>query len=186
MHLFGNNSSMQPTQLWSVGKSTFLHGCVFINIVFCPCYLFFLWNVVLKCLALCLITIIAAYFLHLYACLTCSSVHASSLHPLLAHHHLCYVDVYCVFFLFLIHATFLCDSILDCLCTYFFVWLFFYTISFWLCSYLICIVLCVNVQLLWFCINFPKRAQKNLLLYSNFLVTHCWIGSCFILFYMCS
>ena len=28
-----------------------------------------------------------------------SSVHASSLHPsLFAHHHLCYVDVYCVFF----------------------------------------------------------------------------------------
>jgi len=25
MHLVGNNSSMQPTQLWSVGKSTFLH-----------------------------------------------------------------------------------------------------------------------------------------------------------------
>ena len=29
-----------------------------------------------------------------------SSVHASSLHPLLAYHHLCYVDVYCVFFFF--------------------------------------------------------------------------------------
>jgi len=25
MHLVGNNSSMQHTQLWSVGKSTFLH-----------------------------------------------------------------------------------------------------------------------------------------------------------------
>jgi len=70
------------------------------NIVFCPCYLFLLWNVVLKCLALCLITIIAARFPHLYACLTCSSVHASSLHALLAHHHLCYVDVYCVFYFF--------------------------------------------------------------------------------------
>ena len=33
----------------------------------------------------------------LYACLTCSSAHASILHPLLAHHHLCYVDAYCVF-----------------------------------------------------------------------------------------
>jgi len=51
------------------------------------------------------------------------SVHASSLHPLLqlAHHHLCYVDVYCVFFFFfLIYAAFLCDSILDRLCTYFY------------------------------------------------------------------
>ena len=44
---------------------------MFINIVFCPCYLFLLWNVVLKCFALCLITIIVARFLHLYACLTC-------------------------------------------------------------------------------------------------------------------
>ena len=94
---------------------TLFSWCAFINIVFRPCYLFLLWNVVLKYLALCLITIIAAYFLHLYACLTCSSVHASSLHPLLARHHLCYVDVYCIFFLFLIHATFFCDSILDCL-----------------------------------------------------------------------
>jgi len=25
MHLVGNNSPMQPTPLWSVGKSTFLH-----------------------------------------------------------------------------------------------------------------------------------------------------------------
>ena len=57
------------------GQIYFSSWCVFINIVFRPCYLFLLWNVVLKCLALCLITIIAAYFLHLYACLTCSSVH---------------------------------------------------------------------------------------------------------------
>ena len=57
---------------------------------------------VLKCLVLCLITIFAARFLHLYACLTCSSGHASFLYPLLAHHHLCYVDVYCVFFIFFI------------------------------------------------------------------------------------
>ena len=81
-----------------------------------------------KCLALCLITIIAVLALlpsPIYACLTCSSVHASSLHSLLAHHHLCYVDVYCVFlfFLFLLYATtFLSDSIFmacSCLCTYF-------------------------------------------------------------------
>jgi len=116
MHLVGNNSSMQPIMV--CGQIYFSSWCVFINIVFCPCYLFLLWNVP-KCLPLCLITIIAAYFLHLYAYLTCSSVHASSLHPLLAHHHLCYVDVYCVFSIFLIYAAFLCDSILDCLCTYF-------------------------------------------------------------------
>jgi len=34
---------------------------------------------------------------HLCAYFTCSSVHTSTLHLLLAHHHLCYVDVYCVF-----------------------------------------------------------------------------------------
>ena len=100
-----------------------------------------------KCLALCLITIIAACFLHLYACLTCSSVHTSSLHPLLAHHHLCYVDVYCVFlffyffyFLFLLYATFLCDSILAyCVCVHislsflFFVILQFFKIGLPMC-----------------------------------------------------
>ena len=45
----------------------------------------------LKCIALCLMTLIL-----LLASFTCSSVHASTLHPLLAHHHLCCVDVYCV------------------------------------------------------------------------------------------
>ena len=57
----------------------------------------------IKCLALCLITIIVARFrfLHLYACLTCSSVHALTLHPLLEYYHLCYVDCYCVFFFWL-------------------------------------------------------------------------------------
>jgi len=30
-------------------------------------------------------------------CFTCSSVHSSTLRPSLAHHHLCYVDVYSVF-----------------------------------------------------------------------------------------
>jgi len=59
-----------------------------------------------------------AFFTYMLA----SSVHASSLHPLLAHHHLCYVDhlmSIAFFFIFLLYATFLCDSILDCLCTYF-------------------------------------------------------------------
>ena len=61
-----------------------------------PCYLFLLWNVLLTCLAFCLTIVMAACFLHLCTCLTCLSVHASSLHPSLSHHHLCYVDVYCV------------------------------------------------------------------------------------------
>ena len=78
------------------GYIYFSSWCAFINIMFCPCYLFLLWNVLLTCLAFCLTTVIAACFLHLCTCLTRSSAHASSLHPLLAHHHLCYVDVYCV------------------------------------------------------------------------------------------
>jgi len=47
MHLVGNNSSMQPTPLWSVDKFAFLHdlNVQTLNIVFCPCYLFF----VMKC-----------------------------------------------------------------------------------------------------------------------------------------
>ena len=69
---------------------------------FLPVLLVFVMKccIMMPCSSLCLKTIIAARFLHLYACLTCSSVHASILHPLLAHHHLCYchVDVYCVFF----------------------------------------------------------------------------------------
>jgi len=83
--------------------------------------MFLLWNVVLKCLALCLIIIIAACLLHLYACLTCSSVHASSLHPLLAHHHLCYFDVDVYFFLCIF--SYLCDMLHFCvihmLCIFF-------------------------------------------------------------------
>ena len=52
---------------------------------FCPCF-------VMKCvycIALCLITLIIPYFSHLCAWFTCSSVHTSTLHPLIAHHHLC-------------------------------------------------------------------------------------------------
>jgi len=50
---------MQPTQATMVCGLIYISSwCVFINIVFCPCYLFLLRNVVLKCLALCLITII--------------------------------------------------------------------------------------------------------------------------------
>jgi len=65
--------------------------------------------------------------------------HLFSLHPLVAHHHLCYVDVYCGFFKFLIYATFLYDSILDCLCTYFRLIVFLYHFILAVC--LICVFL---------------------------------------------
>ena len=127
----------------------------FINIVFRPCYLFLLWNVVLKCLALCLITIIAAYFLHLYACLTCSFICTCLISSPIIVCPPSSVLCWCLlrfFFLLLIYATFLCDSILDCLCTYFCLIAFFYTISFWLCVFIfnvvfvlfVCNVLCIR------------------------------------------
>ena len=42
MHLVGNNPSMQPTPLWSVGKFTFFHdlNVQTLHTPFCPCYLF--------------------------------------------------------------------------------------------------------------------------------------------------
>ena len=70
-------------------------------------YLFLLWNVVLECIAVCLISLIAARFIHLYTCHTYSSAHASPLHPLLAHHHVCYVDVYCVIVILFVSLCFL-------------------------------------------------------------------------------
>ena len=144
-----------------MGESTFLQWCVLINTVFCPCYLFLLWNVVLKCLALCLITIIAACFPHLlYACLPCSSVHASSLHPLLAHHHLCYVDVYCFFYF--------CYR----LC-YIYLWLHFgllvdiFSLSF--------LFLCHSMRLLQFCIvTFPIVFPCNLCVWSDPSSSNFW------------
>jgi len=65
---------------------------MWINIVFCPCCMLLLWNVVF------VVLLSASYpyfcsFLHLYPCFTCSSVHTSTLHPLL----LCYVNVCYVF-----------------------------------------------------------------------------------------
>ena len=74
------------------------------------CFLPLLLVFVMQCVKMqcfCLITPIAARFLQLCACFTCSSTHVSTLHPLLAHHHLCYVDVYCVFFFNFIFAVFL-------------------------------------------------------------------------------
>ena len=109
-----------PNYLWSVGKSTFLHDvyCVFINIVFHPCYLFWLWNVVLKCLALCLITIVCCCLLSSPICsphlLICTCLISS---PIACPPSCVLMSI--VFFLFLLYATFLCDSILACLWTYF-------------------------------------------------------------------
>jgi len=54
---------------------------------------------------------IVAHFFHQCACYTYSSGHTSTLHPLLTHHHLCYIDVYCVF-----NSTFICVSLILFLC----------------------------------------------------------------------
>jgi len=71
----------------------------------CDCFLLMLLVFAMKCCTKMLCPMPHNHYCCLlpspiYACLTCSSVHASSHHPLLAHHHLCFVDVYCVLFFF--------------------------------------------------------------------------------------
>ena len=72
----------------------------FLIYVYKHCFLPLLFLFVMKCyvpncIALCLATLVVVHFLHLCACFNCWSAHVST-HPLLAHHHLCYVDLYCV------------------------------------------------------------------------------------------
>ena len=111
MHLVGNNSSMQPTPLWSVGKS-----------VFCPCYLFLLWNV--RCTKMpcplphnhyccSLPSPICLPHLLIGTCLISSPIACppSSV--------LCWCLLCFLFLIFLLYVAFLCDFILACLCTYF-------------------------------------------------------------------
>ena len=130
MHLVGNNSSMQPTQLWSVGKSTFFMMCIYKH-CFPPMLLVFAMKCCTKMHCPLPHNHYCCYFLHLYACLTCSSVHASSLHPLLAQHHLCYADVYCVFFYFWYMLHFFVTP-LWIVCVHIFVWLY----VFWFLYYI--------------------------------------------------
>ena len=91
---------------------------------FLPVLLVFVMKccIMMPCSSLCLKTIIAARFLHLYACLTCSSVHASILHPLLAHHHLWYVDVFahCL-------PTFNCVTVMLMFIVFFSICIFFFS-----------------------------------------------------------
>jgi len=65
------------------------------KLCFCPCFCYEMLCCV-YCIVLCLITFtlyIVAYFFYLCAWFTYhSSVHASILHLLFAHHHLCYVN----------------------------------------------------------------------------------------------
>ena len=87
------HSSMVLTPLWSVGNCVTSSWFICINIVFTTClYNEMCFNALLR-----LITPIVAHFLHLCARFTYSSVYTSSFHTLLAHHHLCYVDVYIVY-----------------------------------------------------------------------------------------
>ena len=120
------HASMQPTPIcWSVGKFPFLHDLYIWYVYNKYCFLPVLLVFVMKCWIKMLCSLphnnhyIAACFLHLCACLTYSPVHASilhqdhclptrssvllcwCLHPLLAHLHLCYVDVYLLFVFFL-------------------------------------------------------------------------------------
>ena len=86
----------------------------FFSICMCKlCFLHLLLVFVMKCVYLhSSLPRNPYFFLNLFACFTCSSSYASTLHPLLAHHYLCYVDVYCIYFIF---AVFLCFFSL-CVC----------------------------------------------------------------------
>jgi len=107
MHLVGNNSSMQPTPLWSVDDLYFFIICMYKHYLL-PLLLVFVMkcNVKMHCsLPHYLNTATKTALSFSAGCLTCavlaSPAHLYTLqlfiHPLLAHHHLCYVDVYCVF-----------------------------------------------------------------------------------------
>jgi len=89
-------SLMVLTLLWTMCNCIIFPDLCWWKLFFYPCYLLFYWsylllhcNVVFQCIALCLITLTAACFLHIKcACFTWSSVHTSTLQPLL---------LYCIF-----------------------------------------------------------------------------------------
>jgi len=80
----------RETPLWSVGVTSSRFVWIF-TFVFALAF-------VLECrihyiaVSLIFITLIVAYFSHLYARFICSFVHTLTLHRLLAHHRLCYVN----------------------------------------------------------------------------------------------
>ena len=78
-----------------------------------------------KCIALCLTTLIAAPFLHLFIC----RLHVSTPHPLLTHNQLCYVDVHCVLYFFGCISLF-SSFVFLCFPLFFFSVLFFFLIFF--------------------------------------------------------
>jgi len=127
MHLVGNNSSMQPTPLWSVGKSSFLHDVYFLKHSFLPMLLVFAIKCCTKmpfplphnhyCCSL--PNPSPACLSHLFIC-TCIISSPNAWPPSSA---LCWC-FFLLFYFFLIfvicYISFnLCDSILACLCTYF-------------------------------------------------------------------
>jgi len=83
---FGQKSFASPKicllHTYAMGNSVASSWSLWINNVFCSCYLLMSWNVVLQCITLCHITLILACFSNLCACFTCSSAHASTLHLL--------------------------------------------------------------------------------------------------------
>ena len=72
-----------------------------------------LWNVMFMALLSASILTVALFF-HLCACFTCSSVHISILHPLFAHHHLCYFNDFYAFDLTFVLLYYWFTSLLCC------------------------------------------------------------------------
>ena len=87
--------------IWSVGNCFKSSWFLWINNkhCFCPCFCYEMLCCA-YCIVLCFISLyIVAYFSYLCAWFTFhSSVHASILHLLLAHHHLCYVNDWYIWF----------------------------------------------------------------------------------------
>jgi len=87
------------TPLWSVGNFTTSSQSVWKTLFSALATSHaFVMKCCVYCIALCLILVLLTSFTYLvYAHLTCSSWYTSTLYPLLAHHHLCYVNVCYVF-----------------------------------------------------------------------------------------
>jgi len=92
------------THPWNLAHYGLWVNCNFFMIYTCkhcfpPLLLVFVMKCyIFNCIGLCLVTPIFVRFLYLCSCFNCPSVRALTLHQLLAHHHhLCYVDLYCVY-----------------------------------------------------------------------------------------
>jgi len=111
----GTTHPCNPPHLWN---GLWVNLYLFMIYMYKHCFLPLLLVSVIKCCVKmhCSLPhkLIAAHFPHMCACFTCSSVHVSTLHSLLAHQHLSVynnVDVYLCFFLAVFLFCFFCSGV---------------------------------------------------------------------------